>query len=432
MPHLRRLPLASVYNMRDLGGYAAAGGTTAFGRLWRADLLGALPDMDISAILAAGVRTVIDLRGPDECLRVPSSFLDVPGVRYVNVSLLGDTDQLSSRMGMPLHDSFLHSLSILYSTMLDCNGRRFVQVFEAIFEGLARGGVAFHCTAGKDRTGVIAAMALELCIKGQVGGVALADFHTRLLKQGTHRGAVGAHDHAAAVCHNGHGELAVNENVQQSAAVFGELHEVVGLRDKGAVLRDDQGVGAHGGNHIALLSQPKRCGFGLQSESQQDRYCHNGQRRRGKMPCALQKRMFVSQNHTSVSFNGKERAARGRVPGAFLGHICPQRGLFTTLYPLSVWKKRKVREGFVNLSVLIFQKNWETDKLGGNAASKRAAGQGKRERGAVLRPFLSKNINGGILRCARGVFGQCLRRLSLGELGRTAGCLEAVLQSSER
>ena len=89
MPHLRRLPLASVYNMRDLGGYAAAGGTTAFGRLWRADLLGALPDMDISAILAAGVRTVIDLRGPDECLRVPSSFLDVPGVRYVNVSLLG-------------------------------------------------------------------------------------------------------------------------------------------------------------------------------------------------------------------------------------------------------------------------------------------------------------------------------------------------------
>lgn len=169
MPHLRRLPLASVYNMRDLGGYAAAGGTTAFGRLWRADLLGALPDMDISAILAAGVRTVIDLRGPDECLRVPSSFLDVPGVRYVNVSLLGDTDQLSSRMGMPLHDSFLHSLSILYSTMLDCNGHRFVQVFEAIFEGLARGGVAFHCTAGKDRTGVIAAMALELC------GVARAD-----------------------------------------------------------------------------------------------------------------------------------------------------------------------------------------------------------------------------------------------------------------
>ena len=90
-------------------------------------------------------------------------------MRYVNVSLLGDTDQLSSRMGMPLHDSFLHSLSILYSTMLDCNGRRFVQVFEAIFEGLARGGVAFHCTAGKDRTGVIAAMALELC------GVARAD-----------------------------------------------------------------------------------------------------------------------------------------------------------------------------------------------------------------------------------------------------------------
>ena len=169
MPHPRRLPLATVYNMRDLGGFAAAAGVTAFGRLWRSDLLGELPEGDVAAIERAGVRTVIDLRGDDERARVPNSLNGRPGITYVGLPLLGDVDTLAARMGMPLHDSFMHSLSILYSTMADSNPDCFVQVFEALLSGLVRGGVVFHCTAGKDRTGVIAAMVLELC------GVARAD-----------------------------------------------------------------------------------------------------------------------------------------------------------------------------------------------------------------------------------------------------------------
>ena len=169
MPHPRRLPLATVDNMRDLGGFAAAAGVTAFGRLWRSDLLGELPEGDVAAIERAGVRTVIDLRGDDERARVPNSLNGRPGITYVGLPLLGDVDTLAARMGMPLHDSFMHSLSILYSTMADSNPDCFVQVFEALLSGLVRGGVVFHCTAGKDRTGVIAAMVLELC------GVARAD-----------------------------------------------------------------------------------------------------------------------------------------------------------------------------------------------------------------------------------------------------------------
>ena len=161
MPHPRRLPLATVYNMRDLGGFAAAAGVTAFGRLWRSDLLGELPEGDVAAIERAGVRTVIDLRGDDERARVPNSLNGRPGITYVGLPLLGDVDTLAARMGMPLHDSFMHSLSILYSTMADSNPDCFVQVFEALLSGLVRGGVVFHCTAGKDRTGVIAMLLLD-------------------------------------------------------------------------------------------------------------------------------------------------------------------------------------------------------------------------------------------------------------------------------
>ncbi|MBQ6000094.1 MAG: tyrosine-protein phosphatase [Clostridia bacterium] len=159
---LRRLPLTKAWNLRDLGGYAGDGGVTAYGRVWRSDLLGGLPESDLAAIEAAGVRTVIDLRGRDECRRVPNDFAQRPGVVYRSIPLLGNIDDLTERTGMPIRDSFLYSLNTLYGAMADSNPAAFVSVFEALDEGLTRGGVLFHCTAGKDRTGVIAGLLLAL------------------------------------------------------------------------------------------------------------------------------------------------------------------------------------------------------------------------------------------------------------------------------
>jgi len=157
----RRQTLLQAYNFRDLGGFPAAGGVTRFGRVWRTDLLGMLPDADIEAVKAAGIKTVIDLRSADELERVPPSFADMEGIDYINIALLGDAP-LSDALDECVRtaDSFEASLTVLYKTMADRVPHRFVQVFEALAKGLLKGGVAFYCTAGKDRTGMIAALLL--------------------------------------------------------------------------------------------------------------------------------------------------------------------------------------------------------------------------------------------------------------------------------
>ncbi len=167
---MRRQTLLQAYNFRDLGGFPAKDGVTRFGRAWRTDLLGMLPEADIATIIAAGIKTVIDLRSADELERVPPSFADVEGVDYRNIPLLGDAP-LSEALDECVRtaDSFEASLTVLYKTMADRAPSRFVQVFEALAKGLKRGGVAFYCTAGKDRTGMIAALLLTVC------GVARAD-----------------------------------------------------------------------------------------------------------------------------------------------------------------------------------------------------------------------------------------------------------------
>ena len=161
---LRRLPLQAMYNVRDIGGYATAdGGITRFGRLFRADSPTNLPDEDIETILAAGVRTVIDLRASDELARSPCSLEFAEGIVYHSISLMGNGDALRTHMGLSAQDSFVNSLTTLYASMVDVNPDRFVKVFQIMADSFQHGAVLFNCTAGKDRTGIIAAMTLLLC-----------------------------------------------------------------------------------------------------------------------------------------------------------------------------------------------------------------------------------------------------------------------------
>ena len=94
--------------------------------------------------------TVIDLRSPRELAVDAPSALE--GAAYVNIPLV---DDLSLRDIGDTADMLERYLSIL-----DGRPEAFRDVFFAVAE--ANGGVLFHCFAGKDRTGLIAAMALSL------------------------------------------------------------------------------------------------------------------------------------------------------------------------------------------------------------------------------------------------------------------------------
>ncbi|NLT58032.1 MAG: tyrosine-protein phosphatase [Clostridiales bacterium] len=161
---LRRLPLKALYNTRELGGYPAAGGrVTQYGRLLRSDGPIELPKEDVEALLRYGIRTVVDLRAEDEVVRHPSSLAQAGGIAYHHISLMGDPAHLRKRMDESELNGFMTSLTLLYTSMTDYMPEQFLTIFRLLAQALPQGGVLFNCTAGKDRTGVIAAMVLQLC-----------------------------------------------------------------------------------------------------------------------------------------------------------------------------------------------------------------------------------------------------------------------------
>src|SRR5207248_11734510 len=79
MTNQRHLPWDACFNIRDLGGYAAAAGRrTRWRALLRGDNLGWLKPSGRAALIDYGVRTIIDLRHPSEVARAPHPFAAGP------------------------------------------------------------------------------------------------------------------------------------------------------------------------------------------------------------------------------------------------------------------------------------------------------------------------------------------------------------------
>jgi protein-tyrosine phosphatase len=149
------IELAGTYNLRDLGGYPTRDGRiTASGRFLRSDGTGALSDGAIETLSSMGLRLAIDLRSPEETRASPSRLRGLEGIRYAHIPLF-DRAQSGDFLG-ELPDS----MAELYVSLLDESQAPMREVFEELAE--AEGLRLFNCTAGKDRTGVVAMLLLEL------------------------------------------------------------------------------------------------------------------------------------------------------------------------------------------------------------------------------------------------------------------------------
>ena len=152
----RHLPLEGSFNIRDLGGYHTTDGqTTQWGQVYRADSLHRLSATSQNELLERGVRTVIDLRGSAELESAPNPFAQHPEVDYLNISLF-EPLYLSGSLGGGNRADL--DLPELYRLALEHSQTPMREVLEAIAD--SEGAVLFHCTAGKDRTGLVAAMIL--------------------------------------------------------------------------------------------------------------------------------------------------------------------------------------------------------------------------------------------------------------------------------
>ena len=154
---VRRLSFPRLLNARDLGGLRTRSGQrTREKSLLRTDDLYKLTPEGTRALLAYGVTTVIDLRWPEELEARPTSFQGGAGkVRYAHVSLLDGSEKAwTSRVPAVPKERW-------NNTVLDHAGREIAEVLRTIADA-PPGVVLFHCAAGKDRTGLIAALLLAV------------------------------------------------------------------------------------------------------------------------------------------------------------------------------------------------------------------------------------------------------------------------------
>lgn len=151
---VRRLPLQGAPNTRDLGGYPCDSGFTRWGQFLRSAGLAALTEQDIAELRDFGLTTVVDLRSAYECQSMPSKLEGHADFEVFNVPLLDQMNSSGFEGDLP------GSMSGLYISLLDKNQAEMVEIFTRLAN--AKGAALFHCTAGKDRTGVVAMLLLNL------------------------------------------------------------------------------------------------------------------------------------------------------------------------------------------------------------------------------------------------------------------------------
>lgn len=152
--HWVRLPLTAVENCRELGGYATVNGEqTAWHTFLRSSDLTHMTVEDITFLEQYGVKHVIDLRSEEELLQMPNPFATTPFVNYYHIPLIeGKVSNLALAQTT-------FTMGHMYTQMLkESPGIAKVLMAMAQQEGVT----LFHCSAGKDRTGVIAMLLLAL------------------------------------------------------------------------------------------------------------------------------------------------------------------------------------------------------------------------------------------------------------------------------
>jgi protein-tyrosine phosphatase len=159
----RHLKFEHLHNFRDLGGYPTADGRSVrWGRLYRSDTLSKLQGDDLKRFSALGIRTVIDLRYPFE-IEARGRVPEAEGLAYHNLSI---EHRPYWQADVPADTDTVRFLADRYLEVAEDGVAEIRQALEILaIEDNAP--AVFHCAAGKDRTGLIAALVLSLVGVGE-------------------------------------------------------------------------------------------------------------------------------------------------------------------------------------------------------------------------------------------------------------------------
>ena len=156
MKNLKRLPVPGLSNCRDLGGYAAKNGATRYGVVLRSEAPCGLPQAGIDWLRDYGVTETFDLRSEEEIRWRPSGLAQA--MPYRQISLSGGAETFEKK-NLPQGE---FSWDKVYIKRAREHSGWIRDCVSACAE--AEGCVLYHCTTGKDRTGI-----LTCCLLGAVG-----------------------------------------------------------------------------------------------------------------------------------------------------------------------------------------------------------------------------------------------------------------------
>ncbi|WP_376699513.1 tyrosine-protein phosphatase [Listeria booriae] len=158
----RTIPLEGCFNFRDLGGYVnTAGKTVKWGKLYRSSLLTNITEKDKDTLGKLGVSWICDLRSTSEIAAKPTPALAHIKNRHIPIGTAKNESTESQKIDIPDDHR-------VYEPLMGESYRVFVQSkdgFREIFNDIIEKEEVpflFHCTAGKDRTGVLGALLLKL------------------------------------------------------------------------------------------------------------------------------------------------------------------------------------------------------------------------------------------------------------------------------
>ena len=145
---------AGFYNLREGGGLPAANGQKIrTGRLLRADFPAVIGPDATEFFRGLPLATVVDLRDPDEINTNPKVFWDAGFAVVERPIFSGSIGSMTT--GVP-------DVEQLYLTMLEHFSRQLATAVSEVANSMESGAVLVHCTAGKDRTGMVIALIQSL------------------------------------------------------------------------------------------------------------------------------------------------------------------------------------------------------------------------------------------------------------------------------
>lgn len=162
----RLVAVEGTMNFRDLGGYSSADGRRVrWGLVFRSDALSALTDDGHELLDQLGIRVIHDLRYEAEQTDAPTQLREGSGIRLRSLPIGGGAAEsvamMAQVMAGAVKEITVGYMADLYRQLIGAEATTFAALLHSLAQPDSLPAL-FHCTAGKDRTGMGAALLLRL------------------------------------------------------------------------------------------------------------------------------------------------------------------------------------------------------------------------------------------------------------------------------